>query len=409
MMGTSGWFGPGRSWSEPKAKLQDWTSDRNSERRAIMRNQYLSMGAVMLLLLVGCGSESESTMVQQSSVSAGTGDPSASGGSAGKPAAASTVVPSGAAGSGMTVTAQPSMAAAGIAAAGTGVSAGNTGAAGAAAPTDPITGGSTADPMAGGATGSGAMMGTCCPDGDCLCHGDPPSEPTDAEGPYQTEMYDIRSAGCVYYPTDAEPPFAAVAISDGFGGSGGCGIAQTGQWGPLYASWGIVAMVIHTGAGDQPQQRGMKLTAAIAAYKMENEKSDSPLQGKLSGRYGTSGFSMGGGGTTFAAMADPMLKTDVAIMAWTPATSGITVPSLFIFGSADGLAGTMGMAAYNSISGDVPKMAVTVQSGHAGQPSSGGGASGRAGLAFQKLFLEGDERWRPILLMVDATEKANIE
>ena len=34
---------------------------------------------------------------------------------------------------------------------------------------------------------------------------------------------------------------------------------------------------------------------------MENTKNGSPLFGKLSGRYGTSGFSMGGGGTTYAA------------------------------------------------------------------------------------------------------------
>ena len=85
---------------------------------------------------------------------------------------------------------------------------------------------------------------------------------------------------------------------------------------------------------------------------MENELSSSPLFGKLSGRYGTSGFSMGGGGTTFSAAADPTLRTNVSIMAWTPATSGITVPSLYIFGSADTLAGTMGMPSYDSIADD---------------------------------------------------------
>jgi hypothetical protein len=255
--------------------------------------------------------------------------------------------------------------------------------------------------------GDGGMMmgaGDCCPDGDCLCHGDPPAAPTASNGPFKTEMFDIPSAGCVFMPTDAEPPFAAVAISDGFGGSGGCGFSQTGQWGPLYASWGIVAMIIHTGAGDQPQQRGTKLSAAIAAYKAENMKSGSKLFGKLSGRYGTSGFSMGGGGTTFSAMKDPTLKTNVSIMAWTPATSGIMVPSLFIFGSSDTLAGTMGMSSYRSIATTVPKMAVTVSSGHAGQPSAGQGESGKAGLAFQKVFLEGDTRWRPLLLMIDADD-----
>jgi hypothetical protein len=217
--------------------------------------------------------------------------------------------------------------------------------------------------------------------------------------------YALAGAGCVYYPTDAMPPFAAVSVSDGFLGSGGCALAQTGEWGPLYASWGIVAMIIDTGASDDPPTRGMKLTAAIAAFKTENTTMSSPLFSKLSGRYGTSGFSMGGGGTTYSAAADPTLKTNVSIMAWTPVTMGITVPSLFIFGSSDTLAGTMGVASYDSIPTTVPKMEVTVNSGHAGQPSSGGGASGNAGLAFQKVFLEGDERWRPLLLsiMADAT------
>lgn len=251
--------------------------------------------------------------------------------------------------------------------------------------------------------------GACCKDGDCLCHGDPPSAPTSEAGPFKTESYDIASAGCVFYPTDAEPPFAAVAISDGFGGSGGCGPSQTGQWGPLYASWGIVAMIIHTTGGDQPEQRGTKLTAAIAVYKMENEKSGSPLMGKLSGRYGTSGFSMGGGGTTFASAKDPTLKSSVAIMAWTPTREAIKVPSLFIFGSSDTLAGTMGMAGYQGVEDGVAKMTVTVNSGHAGQPTSGGGASGKAGLAFQKVYLEGDERWLPILKMVDADDSENID
>jgi hypothetical protein len=49
-------------------------------------------------------------------------------------------------------------------------------------------------------------------------------------------------------------------------------------------------------------------------------------------------------------------------------------------------------------------MRVTVMSGHAGQPTAGGGNSGKYGLAFQKVFLEGDERWRSLLVAVDSDE-----
>jgi len=267
--------------------------------------------------------------------------------------------------------------------------------------------GSSGAAGAAGATGTGGSgPGMCCPDGKCLCHGDVPSALTSKAGPYMTKSYTISGTGCVFYPTNADPPFAAVTIADGFTGSGGCNSIQTGQWGPLYASWGIVAMIVDTGANDQPQVRGTALSKGIAAFKTENMNSMSPLSGKLAGRYGTSGFSMGGGGTTYSAKADPTLLSDVAIMAWGPVTSGITVPTLFICGSSDTLAGcsTMGTPAYAGIADTVPKMRVTINSGHAGQPSSGGGKSGEYGLAFQKVFLEGDTRWRPLLVAVMSDE-----
>ena len=87
-------------------------------------------------------------------------------------------------------------------------------------------------------------------DGDCLCHGTPPAGPTSADGPYKVESFEIASAGCVFYPTDAEPPFAAVTVSDGFLGTGGCGFSQTGEW-LLDALWGHRHDDgTHTGSGD---------------------------------------------------------------------------------------------------------------------------------------------------------------
>lgn len=253
---------------------------------------------------------------------------------------------------------------------------------------------------------AGGGSGKCCPDGKCLCHGPDPKGLTSARGPYKTASYTIAGTGCVYYPTDAEPPFAAVTVSDGFLGAGGCGSFQTGQWGPLYASWGIVAMIVETGSSDQPNQRGRALLEGIAAFKTENTKSGSPLNGKLSGRYGTSGFSMGGGGTSYASRDDKTLLTSVAIMPWGPVTSGVTTPTLVICGSSDGTApcSSHGNNLYRGIGGTTPKMRVQINSGHAGQPGSGGGKSGEYGLAFQKVFLEGDQRWRPFLVAAPSQE-----
>jgi hypothetical protein len=219
-------------------------------------------------------------------------------------------------------------------------------------------------------------------------------------------QYAIDGLGCVFYPTNAPPPYAAVAIADGFGGSGGCDSVQTEEWGPLYASHGIVSMIIETGTGDPANARGEALLAAIAAFKAENEKSESPLFGKLAGRYGTSGFSTGGGGSTFATQMDASLLSSVAIMPWGQAQSAGSVPTLIVCGESDGVApcSAYGTKAYAEIASTVPKMRVTVASGHNGEPSAATGAIGAHALAFQKLFLEGDERWRPLLVAATSDE-----
>jgi hypothetical protein len=212
--------------------------------------------------------------------------------------------------------------------------------------------------------------------------------------------YDLTGVGCVHYPTDAQAPFSAVAISDGYLGTGGCGIgAQTSQWGPLLASHGIVTMIINTLGSDQPATRATKLLAGIAAFKTENTKSGSPLFGKLAGRYGTSGFSMGGGGTTRATVQDHTLLSSVAIMPYSPQGTGVVTPTLIICGSSDTIApcASHGTPVYGQIPDTTPKMRVTINSSHAGQPTSGGSMSGAWGLAFHKTFLDGDERWRPLL------------
>jgi hypothetical protein len=44
-----------------------------------------------------------------------------------------------------------------------------------------------------------------------------------------------------------------------------------------------------------------------------------------------------------------------------------------------------------------------------GPTQAGGGVSGETALAFQKVFLEGDERWRPYLLQSRGTVTTNIQ
>ncbi len=252
----------------------------------------------------------------------------------------------------------------------------------------------------GGATDRPGTVtgGTCCASGDCLCHGPDPSGLTSRSGSFNTQSYPIAT-GTVFYPTDADPPLAAVALCGGFTNTG----PEMNDWGPFYASHGIVTVITTTTGMDIPAIRADKLLGAIEELKTENTKSGSPLFGKLAGRYGTSGYSMGGGGTTIASGTDPTLRTSVGLAAWGPVAAGVQVPTLLLCGSSDGVAPcTMSTGAYAEIPDSTPKMLLSISgASHMswfGPTSAGGGTSGEYALAFQKVYLEGDERWKPLLV-----------
>jgi pimeloyl-ACP methyl ester carboxylesterase len=254
-----------------------------------------------------------------------------------------------------------------------------------------------------------SLGGTCCADGDCLCHGPAPTELTSANGPFQTSTFTIET-GTVHYPTDAPPPFAAVALCGGFLNTG----PEMEAWGPFYASHGIVTVITTTTGADLPDLRARKLLASIWAVDAENTRSGSPLNGKLAGRYGTSGYSMGGGGTTIASASDPTLLSSVGLAPWAPTGTNVTVPTLLLCGATDGTAPcSMAEGAYLGIADSTPKMMVTIPAtdhfGWFGPTDAGGGISGETALAFQKVFLEGDERWRPWLLQSRGSSTTNIQ
>jgi pimeloyl-ACP methyl ester carboxylesterase len=262
-----------------------------------------------------------------------------------------------------------------------------------------------------GAVAGAASKGTgeCCSDGDCLCHGPAPSEVTSKNGPFKTETFTI-STGTVHYPTDAEPPFAAVALCGGFLNTG----PEMAPWGPFYASHGIVTVITTTTGIDLPDLRATKLLASIEAINAENTKSGSPLHGKLAGRYGTSGYSMGGGGTTIASGQQPTLKTSVGLAPWAPTGANVKVPTLLLCGASDTVAPcSHAQGAYTEIAESTPKMMVTIpDTSHLqwfGPTDAGAGISGEAALVFQKVYLEGDERWKPLLSKIRGTVTTNIQ
>ena len=203
----------------------------------------------------------------------------------------------------------------------------------------------------------------------------------------------------MHYPTDAEPPLAGIAICPGFLNSG----PEMAEWGPFYASWGLVTVVTNTNPADIPQIRATLLLGAIEDMKKENMAAGGPVSGKMSGRYGTSGYSMGGGGTTIAAQMTASLNSSIGLAAWGGIGEGTKVPTLLLCGDADTVAPcSMSTGVYAGIPNDTPKMQITISGATHfnwfAPNDTREQASGKYALAFQKVYLEGDTRWKSLLL-----------
>jgi dienelactone hydrolase len=260
-------------------------------------------------------------------------------------------------------------------------------------------------PVGDGGTGSSSLTP--------IVRGDAPTKASaSAAGPYKVMSYTsgfpvmLYGGGTIWYPTDAEPPFGAVAVCPGFVS------AQSSimNWGRFLASHGIVVLTMDTLTPlDVVDQRAEELMDALASIKSENMRSGGPLFNKIDTmRMGVMGWSMGGGGTWLAANMHPELRSAVSFAghiatALDQDVTKITVPTLLMAGSADNLilGGGMSQPVYDQIPANTPKMVWEVNgAGHdvANDPAGTSGAIGRYGLSWQKVFLEGDMRYRQFLL-----------
>ena len=238
------------------------------------------------------------------------------------------------------------------------------------------------------------------------------ADPTDEtangrnKGPYEVKSYTSGykqgdfSDATMWYPSteDAKPPFGCVAVVPGFVSPQ----SSIRNWGPFLASNGIVTITIGVPGSDQPNQRAMSLMSALETCKGENTREGSPIKGKLSEKHlGVSGWSMGGGGTLIAAAAHPELKAAVSFAAWGPSGGGNNkVPALMFEATADALAAGMSDGYYRAVPDSVPKMLFEVSgSSHnvANDPANHEGIIGKYGLAWWKVFMEGDMRYKKFL------------
>jgi dienelactone hydrolase len=242
------------------------------------------------------------------------------------------------------------------------------------------------------------------------------------DGPYDFATYDLPAtasyrSGIVYYPTNAEPPFVAVALCPGFTDSQ----IDVDWWGPRLASHAIVVLILSTiTVLDQPSMRAQALEAALETLRAENDRPDSPLSGQIDlTRLGIMGHSMGGGGALLAADAlGDEIQAAIPLMPWSqdgspPMFPNVKAPTMVITGEVDRTARPteMGYPFYTTLSGSTERAYVEVEGGAhdiGKNPGLHHDIVGRYAIAWLKLHLEDDERYRELIYgMPRADDLAN--
>ncbi|MEH6765027.1 MAG: T9SS type A sorting domain-containing protein [Aequorivita antarctica] len=236
-------------------------------------------------------------------------------------------------------------------------------------------------------------------------------------GPYDvatlTEADGLRNGpdyldATVYYPTNATPPFASIAIVPGFTALP----SSVEEWGPFYASHGIVTIIIGTNSlFDFPEERAIALIDALETMRQENTRSSSPLENQLDvDKFAVSGWSMGGGGAQRAAVLNNTIKGVVALCPWLPNPSlNHDSPVLIFSGENDPTAPPAQHADlhYAATPNTTNKLLFEIENGNhsvANTPNGGDGAVGKIALSWLKLYVDDNDCYCPLLndeLLVD--------
>ncbi|WP_290582808.1 dienelactone hydrolase family protein [Ketobacter sp.] len=250
------------------------------------------------------------------------------------------------------------------------------------------------------------------PMGDCpataICRSESPGAYS-GNGPYGSRSYTLSrfqtpGGATVYYPANAEPPYAGMVFTPPYTGTQ----AMFAAWGPFFASHGFVLVTMDTSTTlDSVDQRAAQQKEVLNALKSENTRSGSPLRGKLdTARLGAVGWSMGGGATWINSAEYSGLKTAMSLAGHNLTAVDIDskgyntrVPTLLFNGAQDltylgGLGQSDGV--YNNIPAGIPKVFYEVSSaGHFdwGSPTAANRSVASLALAFHKAYLDGDTRW----------------
>ncbi|RDK88247.1 poly(ethylene terephthalate) hydrolase family protein [Marinirhabdus gelatinilytica] len=205
----------------------------------------------------------------------------------------------------------------------------------------------------------------------------------------------------IYYPTDGTPPYSSIAIVPGFTATP----ASVEEWGPFYASHGIVTIIIGTNSPfDFPEERALALLDALETLREENIRASSPLEGDLDlDKFAVSGWSMGGGGAQRAAVLDNTIKGVVALcpFLFDPSVNHQS-PVLLFSGEDDPTAPPAQHATlhYENTPETTDKLLFEVAGGNhsvANTPTGANGLVGQIALSWLRLHVLEDDCYCPLL------------
>ena len=207
--------------------------------------------------------------------------------------------------------------------------------------------------------------------------------------------------GTIYYPNTAGS-YGVIAVCPGFTES-----SSVVTWfAKRLATFGFVTIAMNTNSiWDNPDSRATQLKAALD-YMVNS--SSSAIRARIdSSRRAVAGHSMGGGGTLVASGQDSTLKAGIALEPYNTTTNlwNVTVPVLIFGADGDSIAPIKNHATpmYNSLP-VVTKKAYAVLNGATHFTSNKTDERvGRYGVAWAKLFVDGDTRYSPFLCGAEAT------
>lgn len=229
-------------------------------------------------------------------------------------------------------------------------------------------------------------------------------------GPHQIRAYISMpdapefAGATIYYPLNTTGLLGGVAVAPGFTEKQ----RHINWWGSLLATHGYAVIILDTNdTRERPEARAEALMAGVRTLRAEGQREGSPLNGRIdTTRMAIMGHSMGGGGALLAANAhSEELSAAIPFTPWQPSGdfSDITIPTLVIAGEADTIAPVAEHAwpHYQSIPEGTPRAFLELKAGdHFIANSSADerhALMGRYGIAWLKLYMDGDERYRQFI------------